>query len=138
MGEELGVAKIIDNYTLVISGGKNLGIKIDDKISILDLDGIEIKDPFTGEFLGYYPLIKDKVKVTQVFEKFSICKTLYKQPNINSKIISNSINLSKTGLISGKNTNSRKRLNLEESKVNDARYRSNKPIKIGDIVVVEK
>ena len=34
----------------------------------------------------------------------------------------------------------RKRLNIESSKVNDedARYKSNKPIKIGDIVVVER
>lgn len=140
MSRELGVAKIIDNYTLVISGGKDHEIQLDDQIAILDLNGVEIKDPFSGELLGHYPLVKDKVKVIQVYEKFSICKTLYKQNSINSKVISNSLKLSQTGLISKNNIKTRKRLNIESSKVNDedARYKSNKPIKIGDIVVVER
>lgn len=66
------IARIIDEYTVVINAGSNRGIEIGDKFEIYE-NGIEIFDPDTNESLGALDFVKAKIKVETVLTKMSIC-----------------------------------------------------------------
>jgi len=68
------VAKIVDNYTIVINLGKNNGVKMNMKFVIYD-EGEMIKDPETNEELGKLELVKGRVEVTNVQEKMCVAET---------------------------------------------------------------
>lgn len=67
------VIKILDEYNLVINLGAE-ETKIGDLIYIYE-KASEVIDPDTKEVLGTIDLVKATLKVTEVFEKFSICYT---------------------------------------------------------------
>ena len=69
------VVQIIDDKTIVINAGTKDNVKVGDEFEIY-FDGESIIDPITNENLGSYIIIKDCVKVTNVFDKISICKGL--------------------------------------------------------------
>lgn len=69
------VVKIIDDKTIVINAGTKNNVKVGDEFEIY-FDSENIIDPITNENLGSYTIIKDCVKVTNVFDKISICKGL--------------------------------------------------------------
>ena len=68
------VAKVIDEYTLVINAGKNQGIKSGFKFLIYSI-GEDIKDPDTGESLGKLEVIKGTAKVSHVQDNISTVKS---------------------------------------------------------------
>lgn len=75
----LKVIKIIDDYSIVINGGHTDDIEEGDKIEIF-LTGEEIKDPYNDdEVLGTLDFIKEKLEVTQVFARFSICEKIKRE-----------------------------------------------------------
>lgn len=71
--KQLKVAKIIDEYSIVINGGKNFGIAPGDTLEIF-VPGSEIKDPDTGESLGSLDFVKAKLVAKDVFPKMSVCR----------------------------------------------------------------
>lgn len=66
------IARIIDEYSVVINGGKDCGIAPGDKFEILS-PGLEIADPDTGESLGTLDFIKARIVARDVFPKMSVC-----------------------------------------------------------------
>lgn len=68
------VIKIIDDYRIVINGGRNDLLKYGDKLEIY-AKGDPIKDPDTGEILGNLDLIKGRVSIKDIFEKFAVCQS---------------------------------------------------------------
>lgn len=128
--DDLGVVLIIDNYSLVINAGRHAGVKVGDLVKIMDNQGPELKDPFTGEYLGNLPLLKDEVKVEQVEDDFSICTT----PYITVKSSNQSLFQPLTSFNSSKEKTSKRRLNVEIN--NTISKKSKKPIKIGDPIVI--
>lgn len=69
------VVKIIDDKTIIINAGAKDNVKVGDEFEIY-FDSESIIDPITKENLGSYTIIKDCVKVANVFDKISICKGL--------------------------------------------------------------
>ena len=73
------IIKILDEYNLVINlGAKN--VEVGDKVLVYE-KASEVIDPDTNEILGTIDLVKAKLRVTEVFEKFSICYTDEKETN---------------------------------------------------------
>lgn len=63
------VAKIIDSDLLVLNAGKNEGIKKGFRFLIYSIGNEEIKDPDTGESLGFLEIVKGIGRVNNVQEK---------------------------------------------------------------------
>ena len=69
------VIRIIDSQTLLINvGSKSLDVllELNDKIQVYEL-GPEIFD-YTGESLGFFEFIKDTLKVTEINDRYAVCK----------------------------------------------------------------
>jgi hypothetical protein len=68
------VAEILDRYTLAINRGVDDGVEIGMIFAVIGAGG-EIIDPDTDKPLGPRPVEKLRVKVTDVYEKFSVAQT---------------------------------------------------------------
>lgn len=73
MPNEWKIVKIVDNYRVVINGGDNDGIKRDDTLEVFAV-GQPVTDPDTNEVLGTLDTIKAYLRVTNVYEKMSLCE----------------------------------------------------------------
>ena len=69
------VARVIDSRSLVINRGRQAGVQIGMRFSIVIKDGTTIPDPDTGEPLGTIDLQKTVVKVIEVQENLSVART---------------------------------------------------------------
>lgn len=116
------VIKIIDDYNIVINGGKNDYLKIDDELEIF-LPGEMLIDPDTKEELGELDYIKARIVVKDLFEKFSICTN-------SEETVSNFATMSAFAL----NKTSVKPLNVKSDEITGYSLNSSKTIKIGDLV----
>ncbi|HHT9125829.1 MAG TPA: hypothetical protein ACFYD6_08425 [Candidatus Brocadiia bacterium] len=67
------VIKILDEYSIVINLGWKDGLADGMNVVVFALGSEEVKDPNTGESLGYLELVKAHLKVTHVQERCSIC-----------------------------------------------------------------
>lgn len=74
---ELHVAKIIDEYKVVLNVGKVDGAEIGMRFLIYSL-GEEITDPSNGQFLGTLEIVKGKVLVTHLQEKMCTAEAVKK------------------------------------------------------------
>jgi hypothetical protein len=68
------VAEITDRYTLIINRGEQDGVQ-EGMIFVVQGRGGDVKDPDTGNSLGPKPFEKLRVKVTDVYPKFSVAET---------------------------------------------------------------
>jgi hypothetical protein len=69
------VAKVIDQYKLVINKGKIDGIRESQRMLVYCLDDDEIKDPDTGKSLGFLELVRGTGKIIFVQDEFSILES---------------------------------------------------------------
>jgi hypothetical protein len=69
------VAKVIDEYQLVINRGENSGIKEGQRMLVYNTSDEEIKDPHTGESLGYLELVRGTGTIIFVQDKIAILKS---------------------------------------------------------------
>ena len=67
------IAKIIDEYKVVVNAGSNDSIKDGDFLEVYQ-PGQEVIDPDTGESLGALDFIKAKLRVVNVFPKMCVCE----------------------------------------------------------------
>lgn len=81
------VAKVIDNYKLVINKGSEDGIREGQRMIVYNIDDEDIKDPDTGESLGYLELVRGTGKIIFIQEKISILESdmIYKSTPNSSK-----------------------------------------------------
>jgi hypothetical protein len=68
------VAEVVDRYTLLINRGEEQGVRVGMIFVVMGLGG-EVKDPDTGDPLGPKPFEKLRVKVSEVYPKFSVAET---------------------------------------------------------------
>lgn len=69
------VAKIINPTRIVINRGSEHQIRPNQKVLVYSLSKEEIKDPETGEFLGYLEIYKGTGKVISIQDKISIIES---------------------------------------------------------------
>lgn len=70
------VIKIPDEYTLVVSRISANAIAVGDQVAVYEVAS-DILDPKTHRKLGTYDFIKQTLEVTEVYEKYFICKTTH-------------------------------------------------------------
>lgn len=68
------VAEVLDKYRLVINRGQTSGVEVGMIFAVMGFGG-DILDPETKESLGPKPIEKLRLKVTDVYEKFSVAET---------------------------------------------------------------
>ncbi len=73
MTHKYKIAKIIDEYRVVVNAGSNDFIKDDDFLEVYQ-PGQEVTDPDTGESLGTLDFVKAKLRVVDVFPKMCVCE----------------------------------------------------------------
>jgi len=69
------IVKIINNTRLAINRGSENGIRANQKVLVYCLSDEEIKDPETGESLGYLEIYKGTGKVIHIQDKMSIIES---------------------------------------------------------------
>ena len=69
------VAKVISSIRIAINRGSEDKIKLNQKVLLYSLSNEEIKDPETGESLGYLEIYKGTGKVIAVQDKLSIIES---------------------------------------------------------------
>ncbi len=69
------VAKVIDDYKLVINRGSEHGIREDQRMLVYCVSDEDIKDPNTGESLGYLELVRGTGKIIFLQEKIAILES---------------------------------------------------------------
>ncbi len=69
------VVKVIDDYKLVINRGEISGIREGQRMLVYNTSEEEIKDPQTGESLGYLDLVRGTGTIIFVQEKISILQS---------------------------------------------------------------
>ena len=67
------VARILDEYSIVINVGRNNGVVNGMVFAVFVQSDEEVKDPDSGEALGKLENIKEHVFVAHVQDKFSTC-----------------------------------------------------------------
>jgi hypothetical protein len=69
------VASIINERELTINIGESNGVKVGMIFKVLADKPLEVFDPESNELLGVIDREKVRVKVSEVYEKFSVCRT---------------------------------------------------------------
>jgi hypothetical protein len=69
------VASIVNSRELSINIGRNDGVEIGMQFKVLAGEPIEIRDPDTDKLLGTLDKEKVRVRVSEVLDTFSVCKT---------------------------------------------------------------
>ncbi len=67
------VARILDEYSIVINVGRNNGVVNGMVFAVFVQSNEEVKDPDSGEVLGKLENIKEHIFVAHVQDKFSTC-----------------------------------------------------------------
>lgn len=75
MNKPLKVAHVIDEYTIAINAGSDIGIKLGQRYLLYQLSSEEIFDPDTHESLGYLEIVKGTGKVTHLQEHMCTIKS---------------------------------------------------------------
>ncbi len=74
-GKEIRVAKVLDNYKLVLNIGSKNNVTIGQRFLIYGLSDDEILDPTTGDSLGYLELVRGTGAVTYMQETMCIIES---------------------------------------------------------------
>ncbi|MGK7958479.1 MAG: hypothetical protein AB4063_24960 [Crocosphaera sp.] len=69
------VAKVIDNSKLVINRGSEHGIREGQRMLVYYVSDEDIKDPNTGDSLGYLELVRGTGKIIFIQDKLSILES---------------------------------------------------------------
>ena len=130
MTKEMNIAKIISTKQIVVNAGSNDGLKVGDKLEIIDKFGDEpIVDPDTGESLGTLDLIKGTVIVSKVYPHMAIA---------DSPKVSPLLQAMRPGLLSSPlyGSSYQEDLNVDPSQITGGLPEAgDQQIRIGDIVI---
>ncbi|MCD5424112.1 FlgT C-terminal domain-containing protein [Limosilactobacillus fermentum] len=130
MAQEMKIAKIISTKQVIVNAGSNVGLKVGDKLEIIDKFGDDpIVDPDTGENLGTLDLVKGNVIVSKVYPHMAIADSL----KVSSFLKAMSPELLASSLYGG---SYQEDLNVDPSQITGGFPQSdNQQIRIGDIVI---
>lgn len=125
------IAKIINEFTFIITGGIENGLQVDDELSVLQDKSIEVVDPDTGEMIGKYHVNKGTIFVEEVYQNFSLCRSGTYEDEVPVSPFSATTRMS--NFISGTKTVTKyKKLQVNTDEITGGL--STDPISIGDIV----
>lgn len=130
MAQEMKIAKIISTKQVVVNAGSNAGLKVGDKLEIIDKFGDDpIVDPDTGENLGTLDLVKGNVIVSKVYPHMAIADSR----KVSSFLKAVSPELFASPLYG---SSYQEDLNVDPSQITGGFPQSdNQQIRIGDIVI---
>lgn len=129
--KEFKIVKILDEYDLIINGGKEHGIKLGDEFQILDKEGSKVIDPETQEVIGQLDLIKATVKVTELQERMCICSSRH-TVKLNSPFSNLAITAGISSIADSLAISEREKLNVDLTQVTGGKRKSNEKIRLGD------
>lgn len=133
MAQEMKIAKIISTKQVVVNAGSNVGLKVGDKLEIIDKFGDDpIVDPDTGENLGTLDLVKGNVIVSKVYPHMAIADS--RKVSSFLKAMSPELLASPFSPLYG--SSYQEDLNVDPSQITGGFPKSdNQQIRIGDIVI---
>lgn len=116
------VIRIVDDKTIMINYGLYDKAKKGQKVRVFQ-KGEDIFD--NSIWLGTLDIIKEDLEIVAVYDAFSLCqKIVYEQPNPYQL------------LVSSQNINKVEKLNVDKSEIENLKYKSDEPIKNGDLVKI--
>lgn len=121
------VINIIDDKTIIIDFGLYDSAEVGQNVRIIE-KGESISN-LEGEEIGTLDLIKDELKITEVYENFSLCQKI-KETTVTSPVFA----LSQINLTHTKKTV--QTLNINPDDISDIKFPKNSPIKKGDIAEI--
>ncbi|MGY3717011.1 hypothetical protein ACWE42_15975 [Sutcliffiella cohnii] len=132
MNNKYKIAKILDEYTVIINAGTEHGVELKDRFQILDNEGSAVEDPDTGETIGHLDLIKATVTVKEVYENMCVCSspTFYRAGFFSA--------LNNIGQAIDETYVEQEKLNIDLKDVTGGLRKSNKKVRIGDFVKLLK
>lgn len=128
MKNQFKIAKIVNEYTFIITGGSSDGVNKDDSFRIIQNEDFEVVDPDTGLSLGSYTLNKGTIYVSSVYDNFSICRTEVTSEQVNTSFSAMSSIIGGTPKWIDVHT----KLNVNEDEITGGLTPD--PIAVGDIV----
>jgi hypothetical protein len=131
------VAKILDEYSIVINIGRNNGVVNGMVFAVFVQSDEEVKDPDSGEALGKLENIKEHIFVAHVQDKFSTCVAGEKEASCGDE--SHSTHTLSGAMVAeamtgrpGNSKLSNEKLNVNTSQITGIPQLS--PISVGDMV----
>ena len=80
------VARVLNEREVAINRGSDDGVELGMKFNIIDSDRQEVRDPDTGETLGYVERAKIPVRVTSVYDRLAVATTFrFRRVNVGGK-----------------------------------------------------
>ena len=67
------VIRFLDSYSVLINYGRNDGAKVGQNVQIIEV-GPTVEDTNSGLDLGSFDYVKAELQITEVFDRFSLCK----------------------------------------------------------------
>ena len=122
MTRKYKIAKIIDEYQVVVNAGSNDLIHDDDCLEVYQ-PGQEVTDPDTGESLGTLDFVKAKLRVVNVFPKMCVCENRETEQKSFFSNISQSLFFEET-----------LPMNVQTTDISGGYEGIDKKIKVGDLV----
>lgn len=127
------IIRIVDKTTVIIDLGKNHGITDDSIFSIIGSPEPVI-DPFTEEELGLVSVVKAKVKAAQVHDKFTIASTKWTTTRL--KFGESTLATQFRSLFEIEAVDEGELL-VDSADLQPWKAKSERPVKVGDIVKVD-
>ncbi len=131
------VAKILDEYSIVINVGRNSGVVDGMVFAVFIQSDEEIKDPDSSEVLGKLENIKEHVFVSHVQDRFSTCVAGAKETPCHDHESHGAQTLSGAMMAESMTARPENRTNTEKLNVNTSQITGVPqlgPISVGDMV----
>jgi hypothetical protein len=132
------VARILDEYSIVINVGRNNGVVNGMVFAVFVQSDEEVKDPDSGKALGKLENIKEHVFVAHVQDKFSTCVAGEKDTpcgeheSLGAQTLSGAMMAESMTARPGNSSISNEKLNVNTSQITGVPQLS--PISVGDMV----
>jgi hypothetical protein len=136
MSKESKIAKIVDDHTLVITGGDDFEIEKGQRFEIIGKKGKAVTDPDTGEVLGTLDELKGIVKAITVYPHMTVVKSEVHEADASFPSATQiAVNNLATGLNAFRPRRYHEHLNVDLNQVTGGLSSDEtSPIRIGDIV----
>lgn len=124
--KEFRVIQILDEYAVVVNYGSNDGAREGEKVRVFEYGTHQITGIY-GERLGRLDIKKEDLEIVTTYPEYSICQKIEfveMNPYLDLGVF--------------KKTKKDVRINVENGEILRTRYKTNEPIKIGDLVSVLK
>lgn len=128
------IIRILSTTEVIVNLGSDHGIAVGSVFRILG-EPEPVIDPSTGKELGRVTVVKSKIAAAQVYEKFSVASTRWTQMGIPGLTTFGGL-AGLTGLMRSEVVDQGE-LNVRTTDIQPWKAQSEKPVVVGDVVLVE-